>query len=93
MIWAMSSGKRRHIKEIAVAGAFIAISTATLSIPANAAPGLGGTPNAPAVLPAPPPADPPTIAPQPPPPPPPPAPAVSQQEAEDWWPYAGTGSF
>jgi hypothetical protein len=57
-----------HIRKIAVAGAFVAVSTAAVSVPASAATGVGGTPNAPVVLPVPPP-------------------------AEDWWPYAGTGSF
>jgi len=94
MIWAMSSGVRSNIRKIAVAGVLIAIPTAAVSVPAYAAPGFGGTPNTPAVLPAPPPADPPTDAPQPPPPPPPPAqPPVNQQQPEDFWPYAGTGSF
>jgi hypothetical protein len=94
MTWAMSSGVRSNIRKIAVAGVLIAIPTAAVSVPAYAAPDFGGTPNTPAVLPAPPPADPPTDAPQPPPPPPPPAqPPVSHQEAEDFWPYAGTGSF
>ena len=94
MIWAMSSGVRKHIRKIAVAGVLIAIPTAAVSVPAYAAPGFGGTPNSPAVLPAPPPADPPTDSPQPPLPPPPPAqPPVNQQQAEDFWPYASTGSF
>jgi hypothetical protein len=94
MTWAMSSGVRKHIRKIAVAGVLIAILTAAVSVPAYAAPGFGGTPNSPAVLPAPPPADPPTDSPQPPLPPPPPAqPPVNQQQAEDFWPYAGTGSF
>ena len=94
MTQAMSSGVRSNIRKIAVAGVIIAIPTAAVSVPAYAAPGFGGTPNTPAVLPAPPPADPPTDAPQPPPPPPPPAqPPVNQQQADDFWPYAGTGSF
>jgi hypothetical protein len=95
MTWAMSSGVRSNIRKIAVAGVLIAIPTAALSVPAYAAPGFGGTSNPPAVLPAPLPADPPTNAPQPPPPPPPqPAPPpVNQQQADDFWPYAGTGSF
>ena len=93
MTWAMSSGVRSNIRKIAVAGMLIAIPTAAVSVPAYAAPGFGGTPNTPAVLPAPPPADPPTDAPQPPPPPPPAQPPVNQQQAEDFWPYAGTGSF
>ena len=94
MSCAMSSGVRKHIRKIAVAGVLIAIPTASVNVPAYAAPGFGGTPNTPAVLPAPPPADPPTDSPQPPGPPPPPAqPPVNQQQAEDFWPYAGTGSF
>ena len=95
MTWAMSSGVRSNIRKIAVAGVLIAIPTAAVSVPAYAAPGFGGTPNTPAVLPAPPPADPPTGTPQPPPPPPPPAqpPVNQQQQADDFWPYAGTGSF
>jgi hypothetical protein len=94
MTWAMSSGVRSNIRKIAVAGVLIAIPTVAVIVPAYAAPGSGGTPNTPAVLPAPLPADPPTDAPQPPPPPPPPAqPPVNQQQAEDFWPYAGTGSF
>jgi hypothetical protein len=94
MTWAMSSGVRTNIGKIAVAGVLIAIPTAAVSVPAYAAPGFGGTPNTPAVLPAPPPADPPTDTPQPPPLPPPPAqPPVNQQQPEDFWPYAGTGSF
>jgi hypothetical protein len=95
MTWAMSSRVHSSITKIAVAGMLIAIPTAALSLPAYAAPGLSGTPNTPAVLPAPPPADPPTNAPQPPPPPPPPPapPQANQQQADDFWPYAGTGSF
>jgi hypothetical protein len=94
MTWAMSAGVRSNIRKIAVAGVLIAIPTAAVSVPAYAAPGFGGTPNTPAVLPAAPPADPPTDAPQPPPPPPPPAqPPVNQQQPDDFWPYAGTGSF
>jgi hypothetical protein len=94
MTWAMLSSVRSNIRKIAVAGVLIAIPTAAMSVPAYAAPGFDGTPNTPAVLPAPPPADPPTDSPQPPPPPPPLAqPPVNQQQAEDFWPYAGTGSF
>ena len=59
----------QQFRKIAVAGVLIAIPAAAVSVPAYAAPGFGGTPNTPAVLPAPPPADPPTDAPQPPPPP------------------------
>jgi hypothetical protein len=95
MTWAMSSGVRSTIRKIAVAGMLIAIPTAAVSVPACAAPGFGGTPNTSAVLPAPPPADPPTDAPKPPPPPPPPAqpPNGEYYNPNDWWPYAGTGSF
>ena len=95
MTWAMSSGVRSNIRKIAVAGVLIAIPTAAVSVPAYAAPGFGGTPNTPAVLPAPPPEDPPTGTPQPPPPPPPPAqpPVNRTTTADDFWPYAGTGSF
>ena len=94
MTWGMSSGVRKRIRKIAVAGVLIAIPAASVNVPAYAAPGFGGTPNSPAVLPAPPPADPPTDSPQPPAPPPPPAqPPVNQQQPEDFWPYAGTGSF
>ena len=63
MTRARSSGARSSIVKIAVAGVLIATPTATVSVPAYAAPGFGGTPNTPAVLPAPPPADPPTDAP------------------------------
>jgi hypothetical protein len=97
MTWALSSGVRSSITKIAAAAVLIAIPTATVSIPAYAAPGFGGTPNTPAVLPAPPPADPPTDAPQPPPPPPPVQPSHGEyynpNDPNDWWPYAGTGSF
>lgn len=93
MTWALSSGVRSNISKIAVAAVLIAIPTAAVSLPAYAAPGFGGAPTTPAVLPAPPPADPPTDAPQPPPPPAPVQPPVNQQQADDFWPYAGTGSF
>jgi hypothetical protein len=93
MTGAMSSGVRSNIIKIAAAAVLIATPTAAVSFPAYAAPGFGGTPNTPAVLPAPPPADPPTDAPQPPPPPPPPTPAPGDEYTGDWWPYAGTGSF
>ena len=96
MTWTMSSGVRRNIRKIAVAVVLIAIPTAAVSVPAYAAPGFSGTPNTPAVLPAPPPADPPTDAPQPP-PPPPAQPSNGEyynpNDPNDWWPYAGTGSF
>ena len=96
MTWAMSSSVRSDIRKIAVAGVLIAIPTATVNVPAYAAPGFGGTSNTPAILPAPPPADPPTNAPQPPPPPPAQQPNgeyYNPNDPNDWWPYAGTGSF
>jgi hypothetical protein len=94
MTWTMSSSVRSNVGKIAVAGVLIAIPTAAVSVPAYAAPGFGGVPNTPAVLPAPPPAD-------PPPAPPPPSPTAQPSNGEyynpndpnDWWPYAGTGSF
>ena len=95
MTWTMSSGVRSKVRKIAVAGVLIAVPTAAVSVPAYAAPGFGGLPNTPAVLPASPPAD-------PPPPPPPPPPTAAQpsngeyytpNDPNDWWPYAGTGSF
>ena len=92
MTWTISSGVRSNVSKIAVAGVLIVVPTAAVSVPAYAAPGFGGAPNTPAVLPAPPPAD-------PPPPPPPPTAQPSQGEyynpndPNDWWPYAGTGSF
>jgi hypothetical protein len=75
---------------IAVAGVLVAIPAAAVNVPAGAAPSFSGPP---AVLPAPPPADPPTIAPQPPPPPPSQGEYYNPQDPNDWWPYAGTGSF
>jgi hypothetical protein len=93
MTWTMSSGIRRYVRKIAVAGVLIAAPTAAVSAPAYAAPGFGGVPNTPAVLPVAPPADP------PPPPPPPPTAQPSNGEyynpndPNDWWPYAGSGSF
>ena len=80
---------RIRIGTLAVAGVLVAIPTAAVSVPAYAAP---------AVLPAPPPADSPTNPPQPPPPPPGAAQPghgeyYSPNDTEDWWPYAGTGSF
>jgi hypothetical protein len=92
MTWTMKSGVRSNLRKIAVVGVLIFAPTAAVSVPAYAAPGFGGVPNTPAVLPAPPPAD-------PPPPPPPPTAQPSQGEyynpndPNDWWPYAGTGSF
>ena len=90
MTWTMSSGLCSNFRKIAVAGVLIAGPMAALSVPAYAAPSLGG---APAVFTAPLPADPP--------PPPPPAPPVQQStgeyynpnDADDWWAYSGTGSF
>jgi hypothetical protein len=64
--------------KIAVAGALLAIPAAAVSFPAYAAP---------------PPADPPTIAPQPPPQQPSQGEYYNPQDPNDWWPYAGTGSF
>ena len=98
MTWTMSSGVRSNIRKIAVAGVLIAVPAAALSVPAYAAAGFGGAPNMQAVLPAQPPADPPTDAPQPPPPPPPLAKPSNGEyyntnDSNDWWPYAGTGSF
>jgi hypothetical protein len=94
MTWIMTSAVRSNVRKIAVAGVLIVVPTAAVSVPAYAAPGFGGVPNTPAVLPAPPPAD-------PPPPPPPPLPTAQPSQGEyynpndpnDWWPYAGTGSF
>jgi hypothetical protein len=94
MTWTMSPAVRSNISKIAVAGVLIAVPTAAVSVPAYAAPGFGGTPNTQAALPAAPPAD-------PPPPPPPPSPTAQPSNGEyynpndpnDWWPYAGTGSF
>jgi hypothetical protein len=86
-----SSGVHSSIRKIAVAGVFVAVSAAG-AVPASAAAGLGGTSNLPVVLPAAPPADPPQ-----PPPPPPAQPSNGEyynpNDSEDWWPYAGTGSF
>ena len=87
MTRATSSGARSSIAKIAVAGVLIAIPTATASVPAYAAPGFGGTPNTPAVLPAPLPSDPPTDAPQP---PPPPAQSTTGY-TDDWWGYGTDG--
>jgi hypothetical protein len=93
MTWTMSSGVRSNVGKIAVAGVLVVVPTAAVSVPAYAAPGFGGVSNTPAVLLAPPPADP------PPPPPPPPTAQPSHGEyynpndPNDWWPYAGTGSF
>lgn len=86
MTRARSSSARGNIARIAVAGVLFGIPVVAVSIPAYAAPDLGG---APSVLPAPLPAEPATQAPAPPPPPPPPAP--STYEEEDWWGYGWTG--
>jgi hypothetical protein len=84
MTWTRSSGVRSSITKIAVAGALIGIPATAVSIPAYAAPDLGGASN---VLPAPLPADPPTNAPEPP-PPPPQAPVQSNYGyTDDWWGY------
>ncbi|BBX46010.1 hypothetical protein GCM10009641_62600 [Mycobacterium cookii] len=73
-----------------MAGVLIAAPMAAVSIPAYATP--VGTPTPQAVRPAPLPADPPQ-----PPPPPPAQPSNGEyynpNDSEDWWPYAGTGSF
>lgn len=95
---AMSSGVLSNVTKIALAGALAAIPTTAVSLPVCAAPGFGATPNTPAVFPAPPPADPPTDAPQPPPPPPPSdqpsnGEYYNPNDPNDWWSYAGTGSF
>jgi hypothetical protein len=95
MTWTMSSGVRWSIRTIAVAGVIVAMSTAPVRVPAIAATGFGGTPDPQVFLPATPPADPPTNAPQP---PPPPAQTSNGEyynpnDPNDWWPYAGTGSF
>lgn len=93
MTWSMSPRLRSSIGVlVAVAGVLVAIPTAAVSVEAYAAP------HTPAVLPAPPPADSPTNPPQPPPPPPAAAQPghgeyYSPNDSEDWWPYAGTGSF
>jgi hypothetical protein len=87
MTWARSSGVRSSIMGIAVAGVLIGIP-AGVSVPAYAAPDLGGASN---VLPAPLPADPPTNAPEPPPPPPPAPPQSNSGYTDDWWGYGWTG--
>ena len=78
MTWAMSPRVRSSIGTLVMAGVLGAMPTLAVSVPASA--------------------DPPTNAPQPPPPPP----AATQpghgeyystNDSEDWWPYAGTGSF
>ena len=82
------------IRTLAAVGVLIAVSTLAVRVPADAATGFGGTANAQVALLAPPPADPPQ-------PPPPPIPTVQPSNGEyynpndpnDWWPYAGTGSF
>jgi hypothetical protein len=91
MTWSMSPRARSRIGTLVVAGVLIAIPAAAVGLPASAAP------ITPAVLPAPPPAEPPTNPPQPPPPPAAAQPGhgeyYSPNDTEDWWPYAGTGSF
>jgi hypothetical protein len=77
MTWAMSLFLRSSIGTLAVAGVLFALPTVTASVPAYAAP---------------------TDAPQPPPPPsaaaqPGHGEYYSPNDTEDWWPYAGTGSF
>lgn len=94
MTWTTSCGVRSNVRKIAVAAVLIAVPTVAVSVPAFAASGFGGTPDTQAVLSAPPPADPP----QPPPPPPPTAQPSNGEyynpnDSNDWWPYAGTGSF
>jgi hypothetical protein len=87
MTWTRSSDVRSSITKIAVAGVLIGIPMAAVSLPAYAAPDLGGASK---VLPAPLPADPPTNAPAP--PPPPPAPPQSYYGyTDDWWGYGGDG--
>jgi hypothetical protein len=86
MTWTRSSGVRSSITKIAVVGVLIGIPMAAVSVPAYAAPDLGGASN---VLPAPLPADPPTIAPAPPPPPPPAPPQTYYGYTEDSWGWTG----
>jgi hypothetical protein len=89
--WTTSSDVRSKIRKIAVAGLLFAAPVGALGGPASAA--FAATPTPPVVVPAPLPADPPQPA-----PPPPPA-QQSQGEyytpndQDDWWVYAGTGSF
>jgi hypothetical protein len=83
MTWTRSSGVRSSITKIAVVGVLIGIPMAAVSLPAYAAPDLGGASN---VLPAPLPADPPTNEPAPPPPPPAP-PQTNYGYTDDWWGY------
>jgi|ERR1700749_4913527 hypothetical protein len=83
MTWTRSSDVRSSITKIAVAGVLIGIPMAAVSLPAYAAPDLGGASK---VLPAPLPADPPTNAPAPPPPPPAPV-QPNYGYTEDWWGY------
>jgi hypothetical protein len=90
MTWTMSSGIRNNVKKIAAAGVLLVGPAIAVSFPAYAS---TGTPDAHAVILAPPPADPP-----PPPPPPPPGQQTQGEyynpnDYNDWWPYAGTGSF
>jgi hypothetical protein len=90
MTWTTSSVLCSNITKIAAAGVLLAIPAAAVNVPGVAAASFSG---APAVLLTPPPADPPTIAPQPPPPPPSQGEYYNPQDPNDWWPYAGTGSF
>ncbi len=92
MTWTMSSGVRNNIRKIAVAGLLLTAPATAFAVPAFAATGVVANP--PAVVPAPLPADPPEPA------PPPPGPAqhtqgeyYSPNDQDDWWVYAGTGSF
>jgi hypothetical protein len=83
---------RSNIRKIVVAGLLFAAPAAAVGVPASAAP--GDTSNPPIVVPAPVPADPP----QPAPPPPPPGQQTQGEyynpsDQDDWWVYAGTGSF
>ena len=79
MTWTPSSGIRSRITKIALAGVLIGAPLAAVSVPAFAAPDLGG---ASTVLHTPLPADPPTNEPAPPPPPPAP---VQSNSANDYW--------
>ncbi|MGO9035238.1 hypothetical protein [Mycobacterium sp.] len=89
MTWTRSSGVRSSITKVAVAGVLIGIPMAAVSLPAYAAPDLGGASK---VLPAPLPADPPTNAPEPPPPPPAPWQSNYGYTPQDWWGYGTDAS-
>ena len=71
MTWTRSSDVRSSITKIAVAGVLIGIPMAAVSLPAYAAPDLGGASK---VLPAPP-------------PPPPAPVQPNYGYTEDWWGY------